>query len=360
MTGMSPRERILRAMRRQKPDRVPREASFTPPLLETFRQKTGQDDPAAYFAMDRRAVDFKRPQPPADFSRYLPTVPEGAVVDEWGNLVVHGFQYETTDYVYPMRGLLTVAELAEFPFPDFYQDQCHAHLEQDIQSYHDQDLAVTGSLWGTLFEHAWHMRGMDNLFIDFYDRPEFATALLDRMTAIRSFQATRYAQAGVDILHVGDDIGTQNRPMMSIPLWQRWFKLRLAQVIQAARRVKPDIVVEYHSDGYIEPFIPDLIEIGINVLNPVQPECMDPAAIKRKYGDRLAFSGTVGTQTTMPFGTPDEVRQVVAERIRTVGYDGGLVLAPTHILEPDVPWENVIAFFEAAEESGYYASPQLQ
>jgi len=341
-------------MRRQKPDRVPREAAFTAPVEETFRQRTGQTDYAAYFGMDRRTVEFRRPWPPADFSRYLPPLPQGATVDEWGNFFVPAFKYYTTHYVYPMRNLRTVAELREFPFPDFQQEQCHAHLEAEVKVYHDRGLAVTGSLWGTLFERAWHMRGMDNLFADFYDNPDFATALLDKMVEIRSFQATRYAEAGVDILHVGDDIGMQDRLIMSVPLWRRWFKPRLAQVIQAARRVKPDIIVEYHSDGYIEPFIPELIEVGIDVLNPIQPECMDPADIKRKFGDRLAFSGTVGTQTTMPFGTPAEVRRVVAERIQTVGKGGGLVLAPSHMLEPDVSWENIVTFFETAEEFGYY------
>jgi uroporphyrinogen decarboxylase len=362
MTNMSPRERILRAMRRQKPDRVPREAGFTQPLYATFVQQTAQSDPALHFGMDRRTIEFLPPMPPADFSpeghgifdRYLPAVHRDGQVDEWGNLLVRGFKYDTTDYVFPMRDLRTVAELAAFPFPDFTQEACHAHFESAVKAYQGQGYAVTGSLWGTMFERTWHMRGMDNLFADFHDNPEFATALLDRMMELRVFQAARYAMAGVDILHIGDDIGMQDRIMMSLPTWRRWFKPRLSAVIQAARHVKPDLVVEYHSDGYIEPFIPELIEIGIDVLNPVQPECMDPAEIKRKYGDRLAFSGTVGTQTTMPFGTVQEVRETVRLRIETVGKDGGLIIAPTHTLEPDVPWENVLALFDAAEEFGQY------
>ena len=269
MNGMSPRERILRAMRRQKPDRVPREAAFTAPVVETFRARTGHNDPATYFGMDRRTVDFRPPWPPADFSPYLPPPPPGARVDEWGNYIVPGLAYDTTLYVYPMRSLTTVAELEEFPLPELRQEQCHAHLEAEVKAYHAQELAVTGSLWGTLFERTWHMRGMDNLFVDFYDRPKFATALLDKMTALRSFQAARYAEAGVDILHIGDDIDMQDRLILSVPLWRRWFKPRLAQVIQAARRVKPDLIVEYHSDGYIEPFIPDLIELGID--HPADP-----------------------------------------------------------------------------------------
>jgi uroporphyrinogen decarboxylase len=141
---------------------------------------------------------------------------------------------------------------------------------------------------------------------------------------------------------------------MSLPMWRKWFKPRLAKVWAAAKRINPDLLISYHTDGYVEPFIPELIEIGLDVLNPVQPECMDPAEIKSKFGNHLAFFGTIGTQTTLPFGTPDDVRREVKTRIETVGHNGGLVLAPSHLVEPDVPWENLMAFFEAAEQYGNY------
>ena len=128
-------------------------------------------------------------------------------------------------------------------------------------------------------------------------------------------------------------------------------KPRVAEVISAVKSIKPDMLVYFHTDGKVEAIIPDFIEIELDILNPVQPECMDPADIKRRYGDSLAFWGTIGTQTTMPFGTPDEVRRVVKERIETVGPEG-LLLAPTHVLEPEVPWENIVAFVEAVEEYG--------
>jgi uroporphyrinogen decarboxylase len=146
---------------------------------------------------------------------------------------------------------------------------------------------------------------------------------------------------------VGDDVATQRGMMMRPALWRRWLKPRLAAIISAAREVKPDILIWYHSDGDCRAIIPELIEIGVDILNPVQPECMDPAAVKAQYGDRLSFSGTIGTQTTMPHGTPEEVRGVVRERIATVGRGGGLLLAPTHVLEPDVPWENIVALVDA-------------
>jgi uroporphyrinogen decarboxylase len=356
MSSMEPRERILRAMRRQIPDRVPREAVFTIPVEEEFRLRTGASDYESYFGMDRRWLSFRRPQPPADFTPYHQgiTPRAGAFPDEWGNLIVKGLHYRTYDYIYPMRSLQTPAELEDYPFPDFFQEQCHSHLETEVKSLHQRGLAATGDLWGTFFERSWHMRGMERLFIDFYDNPDFATALLDRMLKIRIFMATRFAEAGVDILHTGDDLGMQHGLLMSVALWRKWIKPRLAEVWAAARRVNPHIILSYHSDGYIEPFIPDLIEMGLDVLNPVQPECMDPSEIKRKYGDRLAFFGTIGNQTTLPFGSPDDVRREVRQRIETVGQGGGLVLAPSHLVEPDVPWENILAFFEAAEEYGYY------
>ena len=126
MSGMSPRERILRTMRRQTPDRVPREAVFTIPVEEEFRLRTYASDYETYFGMDRRTVQFRRPQPAADFAAYMKgrLLPEGAFADEWGNLVVHGFKYDTTDYVYPMRMLRTVAELNDYPFPDFRPPEC--------------------------------------------------------------------------------------------------------------------------------------------------------------------------------------------------------------------------------------------
>jgi len=154
------------------------------------------------------------------------------------------------------------------------------------------------------------------------------------------------------VLRLGDDIGMQSGMIMSADTWRHWLKPRLAQIIRAAKEVKPDIHIFYHSDGDCRAVIRDLIEIGVTVLNPVQPECMDPAEIKAAFGDQLAFWGTIGTQTTMPFGTPEQVRATVRERIMTVGKGGGLLIAPTHILEPEVPWDNIIAFVEAVNEYG--------
>jgi uroporphyrinogen decarboxylase len=243
-----------------------------------------------------------------------------------------------------------------YPFPDMTADYRHEGLERQVAAVKDAGLAVAGSVTpgdGAFFECAWLLRGLDLLLEDLALRPELAEALLDKVAEMSAFMAERYAQAGVDFIFTGDDVGTERGMLMSPAMWRRFLKPRLAKVIAAARRVNPGIHFFYHSDGNCEPIIPELIEIGVTALNPVQPECMDPAKLKRQFGDRLAFWGTVGTQTTMPFGTPDEVRAVVRERFETVGKGGGLVIAPTQVLEPDVPWENIVAFFEAVEECRY-------
>ena len=351
--SMTPRERVLAVINRQKPDRVPKTASFTATIMELFREKTGSNNPTEYFKMEPRGVGFKPTQRQTDWSQYHKDLPPNTAVDEWGTARAQGDYYHFTRRIFPMAEATTVQEVHDYPWPDMKEDYRHEHLEQSAAALRDAHWPVNGSV-GHIWETAWQVRGMDRLMMDFVDNPDIAEAILDHITDIKVFMSRRCAQAGVDCLHLGDDVGMQDRLMMSPAMWRRWLKPRLAKVIASARAVDPQMHAFYHSDGKIDEIIPDLIEVGVTVLNPVQPECMDPAALKKQYGDRLAFWGTIGTQSTMPFGTADDVRACVKERIDTVGYDGGLLIAPTHVLEPEVPWENIVALFEAVEEYGAY------
>ena len=202
----------------------------------------------------------------------------------------------------------------------------------------------------TIFEISWYLRGMDRFMEELLCGEEIATALLDRITTIRVGMAQRYAAAGADILMLGDDVATQIDMMISPQLWRETIKPRLAQVIAAAKAENPEILIFYHGDGNMARIIPELIEIGVEILNPVQPECMDPFEMKRLYGGQLSFWGCVGTQTTLPFGTPESIRANCRELIERVGAGGGLLLAPTHTIEPEVPWENIMAFVDAVRE----------
>jgi len=235
--------------------------------------------------------------------------------------------------------------------PDLLADYRWLDVAGQVSQVKQQGLAAIYSAI-QIFEPAWYLRGLDNLLVDMVLEPEIAAACLDRMTDVQSGVAARMATAGVDLIVFGDDVGTQKSLMMQPETWRTWLKPTMQRAISAAKNVNPDVLAYYHSDGVIHEIIPDLIEIGVDILNPVQPECMDPAQIKQQYGDQLSFWGTIGTQTTMPFGTPDEVRETVRLRIETVGRGGGLVIAPTHLLEPEVPWANIDALVEAVRAYG--------
>ena len=357
MNTMTSRERVLTAMNRRVPDRVPFALTgFTPFQLERFRQKTGQDDPHEYFGDDIGGVSIGPTRLRTDFSHYFDSLPANATVDEWGigHLPTdsrHAHHSHLEGYLYPMLKLKTRQEALDYPLPDIEADYRYAQVAAEIERIKSRGLCATAWMACTIFEIAWYMRSMELLMMDFVDNAEFAETLLDRITVKREIQAWSYAELGADIICLGDDVGSQRGLLMSAPMWRRWLKPRLARVISVAKMARPDVLVFYHSDGDIRPIIPDLIEIGVDILNPIQPECMDPAELKTKYGHRLAFWGGIGIQTTLPFGTPDDVRREVKLRIETVGKGGGLLLAPTHVIEPEVPWENILAFVEAVKLS---------
>ena len=354
MREMSPRERVVTAMRREQPDRVPKTAGFTPAIQEKFQQATGHTNAAEYFGFETRGIGFKAPEQLPDFSPWYPGgVPEGTVFSEYGTGRYPAGFYHFTGRLHPLERATTVEELEEYPWPDYTPAWRHERLEESCRTLHDAGWAVNGGV-GHIWEMAWQLTRMEKLMEDMLFNRHFAAFIFDRIMEDRAFMARRVAEAGADIIHCGDDIGMQDRLMMSPAMWREWLKPRWRKVIKGAKDANPDCLAFYHSDGDVRQVIDDLIEIGFDILNPVQPECMDPAQIKRDYGDRLALWGCIGTQTTMPFGTPEQVRATVRWTIENAGRGGGLLIAPTHVLEPEVPWENIETLFEAVDEYGVY------
>jgi len=187
--------------------------------------------------------------------------------------------------------------------------------------------------------------------MDLYFNKKFAQYLLDKLVELNIESAIKNASTGVDAIYTGDDIATQNDLMMSSEMWRKWFKKRYKNIIDEAKKSRPDVLVMFHSDGNNYKIIPDLIEVGCDALHPIQPECMDPLKIHKEFGKDVAIWGTIGTQKLLPFGTPEEIKKEVKKMILEFdAFNGGLVIAPTHYLEPDVPWENIAAFFDAVEE----------
>lgn len=353
---MNPRENLLSLYRRTGYEHAPVSFNLCPSLAEEFRKVTGSEvSPAEYYSFPFRNVAGGRLKPEdCDTRRYLkyfPNLKPGATIDEYG--VGHEPGSAAAKHMTYMRNPLktceTLEEMKDYPLPDFSAAD-YSHQAREVEEIHARGLAACGDMQCTVWECAWYIRGMEELMMDMVSDDPMAEYILDRATDMSVIRATHYAQAGCDLLFLGDDIGMQRTPMMSMELYCEWLKPRLKRVIDAARAIKPDIIVMYHSCGYVTPFIPHLIEAGIDVLNPVQPECMDFAAIHAEYGDRLSFNGTIGTQSVMPFGTPDEVRRKVFDYLSIAGDKGGLFCCPTHLLEPEVPWANIEAYVRACED----------
>ena len=350
---MTNRDNILRALRRQQPVKVGFDFVLSPALLDEFRRRTGREDYQEYYHFPLRCIELDATRLKTDYTRFFDALPAGTrPLDwnpEWGIMGAPGPTAHFQEMLHPMAKFEEVGQVNAYPWPDWLADYRWEQVPARVAELKERDLVVCAFMEMTLFEIAWYLRGMDRFMEELIGEEPIATALLDKLTAIRIGMARRYAAAGVDVLMLGDDVATQIDMMISPALWRATLKLRLAAVIRAAKELNPEILIFYHGDGNMERIVPDLIEIGVESLNPVQPECMDPLRMKQLFGGQLAFWGCIGTQTTMPFGTPDEVGSTVRQLIDTVGKGGGLLLAPTHTLEPDVPWANVEALLKAVQ-----------
>lgn len=348
---MNKRENLLCALRREAHEYTPFHLRLCASQIEELYKKTGTRDYEEYFDLCARFIRLAPTQHCNDYSQYSIKYPANATVNEWGVGQEPGSVAHFVKMHHPMQNFSKPEEVEAYPYPDVLAEYRWQPVHETVKTVHEAGQAAVYYAI-QVFEPAWYLRGMEEMLMDMVCEPEMAAACLNKMVEFQRQHTIKAAQSGVDIIIFGDDVGTQKSMMMSVELWRKWLKPGLASLIQAAKAVNPDILAFYHSDGVIDDIIGDLIEIGVDILNPVQPECMDPEKIKKQYGNSLSFWGTVGTQTTMPFGSTGEVEQVVKARIEAVGKNGGLCLAPTHVIEPEVPFENICAFVDAAKKYG--------
>jgi len=356
MPAMTPRERVLTALRGGQPDRVPKAIGFTPGALRKFRERTGGKNPVEYFDIEVRGVGLGPTRLKTDFSKYHRPLPEGAHIDAWGVAKVPGSTHHFVHLEFPMADFTSVEQVEAYPFPDLTADYRYADMPAKTQQIRDAGYASTATVVSHNYVAAWQLRGLEAFLADMMTDPKFAEAIIDRTTEMSCGMVEHFARAGIDVITYGEDIATQRGLVMSPGMWREWLKPRLKRVIDAAHAARPDVLFMYHSDGDVTDVIPELIEIGIDILNPLQPECMDVARIKEEYGSDVALWGGLSVQQTMPWGTPDDVRDEVRERMATLGKNGGYVIGPSHTIEPEVPFENVQAFKEAVDEFGAYPS----
>ena len=347
---MNIREKTLKIIKREAEGFVPFQFELCPSLVDRFKKETGAENYVEYYDMPYFSVFLNPKNRNIDFSRYFKEVKAGTFYNEFGVAFEPVGKDHFTHMLAPMKEFTEKEDYENYPYPDAELDYDWQTFRVEVQRVKGEDKIAVGMLAMTIFEIGWYMRGMEECMVDMITEEDTLNYHFDRITEIRCRQAAKMCECGIDVLHLGDDIATQQSMMMSLELYRKWIKPRLKKVIDAARAVNPEIIIDYHSDGNCENAIEDLIEVGVNVLNPVQPECMDIFKIKDKFGDRLSFRGTIGTQTTLPFGNVETVKEEVMKAIEYMGKGGGLILAPSHMIEPEVPWENVLAFVETVEE----------
>ncbi|WP_273320021.1 uroporphyrinogen decarboxylase family protein [Vallitalea guaymasensis] len=351
---MTKKDNLISLIKRQGYEEAPVYFDLCPSLIEKYKEETKSDKSyQEYFDMPWRCIEDRKlinHDTEKYRSYYNFQLKEGTYIDEWG--VAHEPGSEAAMHMtymrHPMKDLTTLEELEAYPFPDFANAD-HAHQKAQCDEYHVKGLAAMGNMQCTVWELSWYMRSMEQLMMDMITAPEKAAFILDRVTELSIIRAVSFVKAGADMLFFGDDVGMQNSIMLSEDMYVTWLKPRLKKIIDTVREINPNIIIFYHSCGFITPFIPHLIDVGVDVLNPVQPECMSFDEIHKKYNDKISFYGTIGTQTTMPFGTPSEIKEEVTKNLTLAGKKGGLICAPTHLLEPEVPWENILAYVNACK-----------
>ena len=364
--SMTPRERIIATLRHQVPDRIPTDAWIHPEVMKRLMAHYRTDDPErvlkqlgieGWVTMTPKLV-VPEYEAKAEKRTYKGMTRYGIWEDERTYTNELGMRHRIGDegwYEEWMSGPLVEADgedlsvLDRVPLPQLSQITDPPDYAARIQAAKEAGNFVQSS-FPNPYKIAWELRGMDNILADYLVNREFIEALYDRLYAYYTEVAVRSVKAGVDMVWIVGDIAMQDRIIMGPETWREVDKPRLAKLIQACRAVNPEVFMFIHSDGNVTDVMDDLVEIGFDVVNPIQPECMDPVAVKKRWGDRITIHGGVSLQKTLPKGTVAEVKAEVETLIRTCGYNGGLVVFPSNVIQPDTPTENIIACFHAARD----------
>jgi uroporphyrinogen decarboxylase len=359
---MKHRERIQMALSHEEPDRCPMQVSFTPEFADRLRAEIQAGEGKEHnphgggntYALERLLGEDMLLTSVGWANSYYQQ--PGDYVDEWG------IGWKSTEYTTPY-GVGRYTEIAQHPLadepaiasyqpPDPNRPELYLEAERVLRDFQDE-YWIVGVTVTTIFETAWALRGYERILTDFALRPDVAEAILEIPYRYHLTAAKKLVAMGVDMIWTGDDVGAQNAMLISPAMWRKFLKPRMANFIAELKAINPRLKVAYHSDGVIYPIIPDLIEIGLDVLNPIQPACMDPEKLKADYGDRLCFWGSLDEQHTLPFGSPQDVRQEVIRRLATLGKGGGLILGPTHHVQLDTPMPNFWAMVQAITQTPY-------
>jgi len=375
----APRERVLRALNHQEPDRVPiviggsaqkialptvcqllehyslPEASLRQ-VFAQFRFEHVSEPLWQRLGADARHVYW---QPERRFSLKLQETGD-VYVDDWGLDYNFSLGGGATSCVYRSAPLAkaTVSDLDTRSWPDPAADDRTIGMREAAQELASEGrYAVYAYRHGGVFDYASFLRGTERFMLDLVMNKPFAMRLVEKVTEILISYYERLLDAVgpyVDVIEIADDLGTQKGPMISPQTYDEFIKPCHKALVETIKRDHPDIKVMIHCDGGVRPLLPGLIDAGIDILNPVQVTAggMEPKALKRDFGDALVFQGGLDTQNLLINATPVEVVEATKQLIDTLAPGGGYLFGPSHNLLADIPVENVIAMFETAQSHG--------
>lgn len=343
MSRMTPRERVLTALAHRQPDRTPRDFWAEPPTWKRLLAHLGHDDRQR--ALDLMEIDIRHLDAPGPAER---EISPGVFQNFWGERYV----YRSTPWG-PMRedmpgalsGVKDQADIERFawPTPDALDystlaDQCR-RLENHALLYGFADIWQRPAL----------VRGWEGMFVDMVEHPEWVHALSRKFTDFYKEDYTRAAAATggrIDLYLLISDLGSQTGPLISPAMFRQFVAPYIREMADCIHGLGGKVL--YHSCGCIRRFIPELIELGVDILDPIQPVGpeMAPERLKADFGERLCFHGGIDMQRLLPHGTPDEVRAGARRYCDVLGRDGGYILGPAHLFQPDVPPENILAVYD--------------
>jgi uroporphyrinogen decarboxylase len=375
---MNSRERLLTALRHQEPDRIPIDLGGLPTGIEALaydalKEILGFKGETKTFVRDHVEIDeailvrfgidtrYIRVGPPSNFELRIER--DNSYVDFWGTRwkkPASSFYWDMVDY--PIKES-TIDAIKRYQWPDPDDPGRFAGVRERAKALYDTtEYALVLDMLGLgVFEQTWALRGFENFLLDLAMNPDFAEALLQRMA---DYYIALYGhildEIGdyVQVVMTSDDLGVQTGPMISLETYQSLIKPAEKRVWQFIKS-RTNAYVFFHSCGSVRRFIPDLIEAGIDILNPIQvsAEGMDPKELKSEFGNDLTFwGGGCDTQKVLPFGTPDDVEREVRRRISELAPGGGFVFNQIHNIQPQVPPENIVRMLETALRYGAYPS----
>ncbi len=333
---MTNRERVLAALHHEQPDRTPFNIGFTQHAHQAMVAYTG--NPHFADTIDNCFLWMSTGHPQG-WQEVAPDIWADEFGVQWNRTV-------DKDIGVVSNTRVTLDTLDTYVFPD--PDAPVRYAAYDAAIAARPDLFAVADIGFSLFERAWTLMGMEELLMAMVEAPEFVRDLLGRITAHNLRRIDQACAHAIDAMYFGDDWGQQTGLIMSPAHWRKFIKPCIRQMYERVHAHGKYVVI--HSCGKVDSVFPDLIECGLNVFNPFQPEVMDVAEMKRRFGATLTFFGGISTQRLLPYGTPDEVRREVRWLLDTIGKDGGYIAAPAHAIPGDARPENIAAMLEVLHE----------